>query len=131
MTKKTKKEMFNAIICALSPDCENICSTEEIFDFCHKEMEALDRKAEKAKERSAKKRVEGDKLLDAVFEVLTEDFQPIADITAAVDMEDITASKVSYRLNALVKEGRAQKKEMSIPAAEGGKARRVQSYALA
>ena len=132
MTKRTKKEMYSMISAIFDPSCETPSySPEEIVEFCEKEIFALERKAEKAKERSAQKKAESDKLLEAVFAALTEDFQTIAEITEAVEVEDATPSKVSYRLNALVKADRAVKQEMTIPAAEGGKSRKVQSYALA
>ena len=130
MTKMTKKEMFATIIEALTTGTSEV-TVAEMTAFCQKEIDALDRKAEKTRERAAKRKTESDALYDAVLGVLTEDFQTIAAITAAIDMEDITPSKVTYRLGALVKDGKAQRQEMTIPATETSKSRKVKSYALA
>lgn len=121
MTKMTKREILTAIM-------NGTVDAAVCKEFCEKEIAALDAKALKAKERAAKKRAEGDELTEAVFAALTEDFAPIADIAAAVEGEDVTPAKVTYRLNALVKEGRAEKAELQIPATETSKARRVQGF---
>ena len=62
--------------------------------------------------------------------VLTEEFQTIADIVAQIEGEEITASKVTYRLNALAKNGYAEKADVQIPATEDTKARVVKAYRL-
>ena len=60
-----------------------------------------------------------------------EDFQTIADIAAQIEGEEITTSKVTYRLNALAKDGYAEKADVQIPATEGVKARVVKAYRVA
>ena len=60
----------------------------------------------------------------------TEDFEPIADIAARIEGEDVTVAKVTYRLTQLVKNGEAEKQELTIPGGEGQKARKVQGYKL-
>jgi hypothetical protein len=121
MTKMTKREILTAI---MNGTVDEAVKNE----FCTKEIALLDAKAEKAKARAAAKRAEGDELTEIVASVLTEDFAPIADIAGMIEGEDVTPAKVSYRLNALVKAGRAEKAELTIPASEGGKARKVQGF---
>ena len=60
----------------------------------------------------------------------TEEFEPIADIAARIEGEDVTVAKVTYRLTQLVKNGEAEKTELTIPGSEGSKARKVQGYKL-
>ena len=121
MTKMTKREILTAIM-------DGTVDEAVKNEFYTKEIALLDAKAEKAKARAAAKRAEGDELTETVASVLTEDFAPIADIAGMIEGEDDTPAKVSYRLNALVKAGRAEKAELTIPASEGGKARKVQGF---
>lgn len=123
MAKKvTKKEMFTEIKTVLA-------DRADIVEFCEKEIAALDRKAEKAKERAAKKRSEGDELKDIVKSVLTSELQTTADIMEQIEGEEVTIGKISYRLNALVKEGVAWKEDVTIETSEGKKVKR-KAYAL-
>ena len=120
--KMTKKEMFAKIAEAMSADTE-------VVEFCAKEIAALDKKAAKARERAAQKRAEGDELKDVVKSVLTEDFQTTADIMLQIEGDEVTVGKVSYRLNALVKDGVAQKEDVTVETSEGKKVKR-KAYAL-
>ena len=65
--------------------------------------------------------------------VLTEEAQTIAEITAAIAIDDpeVTVHRVTYRLGKLVTEGKAKREEMTIPATEGAKARKVKAYSIA
>lgn len=107
---------------------------EGLTEFCEKEIDALARKAEKAKETAAKKKAESDELTDIVLSELTDELEPIADIVVRVaaheGYEDVTGAKVSYRLSALSKEGKATKGEVVIPATETSKKRTVVAYSL-
>lgn len=120
--KMTKKEMLMELK-TLADDCGP--EYAYLVDFCDAEIALLDKRAAKAKEKKAEK----DNLLDAVAAVLVEDFVGIADIASKVDDPDATVAKVTYRLNQLVKEGKAQKQEITIPATEGAKARKVMGFA--
>jgi hypothetical protein len=124
MEKITKKEMFNTIKNAMA-------DRADVVAFCDHEIELIEKKAAKAKEAAAKKRAEGDELTDVVFSLLNDEPQTIADIAGQIEGEDVTPSKVSYRLTSLVKAGKAQKTDLKIEAAEGGKARTVKGYFLA
>ncbi len=132
MEKITKREMFEAIK-------ETFATGECKFDatvvtaFCDKEIASLDSKAAKAKERAAAKKAEADILMDQVRDALTDEYAVIADIAAAVaDVNpDATVSKTTYRLSKLVESGVAEKTQVTIPATETTKARKVQAYRLA
>ena len=68
-----------------------------------------------------------------VEDALTDEFQVIADIATAVAgvNADATVSKVTFRLTKLVEAGVAEKTQVTIPATETTKARKVQAYRLA
>ena len=132
MEKITKREMFEAIKETFETgSCK--FEAEVVKAFCDKEIAALDSKAAKAKERAATKKAEADVLMDQVKDALTGEFQTIADVTVAVSAinEDATTSKVQYRLSKLVETGDAIKEQITIPATETTKARKVMAYKLA
>lgn len=133
MEKITKREMFVAIKTAMETGEACVYDAETVIAFCDKEIAALDNKAAKAKERAAAKKAEADVLYDQVKDALNADeFQTIADIAAVVAEvnADATVSKTTYRLTKLVEAGLAEKTQITIPAVDGGKARKVQGYRL-
>ena len=125
MTEKkiTKRDNFNAIIEVLTS-----AGREDLAAVIAHEIELLDNKAAKAKATAAKKKVEGDALRDAVEAVLTDELQTIADVTAKVEGEDVTTSKVQYRLNALVSAEIAVKEQITV--GEGETKRKLMAYKL-
>ena len=130
MEKITKRDMYEAIIEAVNGG-EWKYDTADVIEFCENEIALLDKKAAKAKETAAKKRAEGDELTDAVRAALSADtFESIADIAARIQGEDVTVAKVTYRLTQLVKNGEAEKSEITIPGGEGVKARKIQGYRI-
>ena len=129
MEKITKREMFEAIKETFETgSCKFDASA--VIAFCDKEVASLDAKAAKAKERAAAKKAEADVLMGQVKDALTDEFATIADIAATVSAEnpDATVSKVTYRLTKLVEAGEAEKTQITIPASEGVKARKVNAY---
>ena len=130
MTKITKREYFEAIIEAMETG-EIKLDPKAVAEFCRHEIELIDNKNAKAKERAAAKAKEADALEAKVAEALTNELTCIADITAKIEDPDVTVSKVQYRLNNLVKSGMARKDEITIPATENSKARKVVAFALA
>ena len=126
MTEKkiTKKENFTKIIGILID-----AGCEDLAEVIEHEIELLDNKAAKAKATAAKKKAEGDALRDAVQAVLTDEVQTIADITAKVEGEDVSAAKVQYRLNALVGAGIAVKEQVTV--GEGESRRKLMAYRIA
>ena len=115
MEKITKRAMFEAIKETFETgSCKFDAAT--VVEFCDKEIASLDSKAAKAKERAAAKKAEADGLTDLVAAAVAE------------SDADATVSKVTYRLGKLVEAGKAEKTQVTIPATEGSKARKVQAY---
>ncbi len=129
MEKITKRDMFNAIKEAVATG-EWKYDTDTVIEFCDKEIGLLDKKAAKAKENAAKKRAEGDELMEVVKSVLTDEFTSIGEIAAKIEGEDVTVSKVTYRLTQLVKQGVAEKQEITVEGIDGAKNRKVMGYRL-
>lgn len=139
MEKITKRNMYEALVnfaeekgLAFDNGEEMVTvSLEDLAAFAQNEIDLLDKKAAKAKERAATKRAEGDELTDAVRAVMsTEEFEPIAEIAARIEGEDVTVGKVQYRLGQLVKNGEAVKEQITIPGGEGQKARKIVAFKL-
>lgn len=109
---------------------------EDLATFCQDEIDALARKAEKARERAEAKRAEPDVLRDLVAEVLSADVpQSRADVLSALneahpELTDVTLGKLTPRLSALVKEGIAVKEVIQVSDGEGPK-KKVTVYSLA
>ncbi len=124
--KKLTKKDFYAAIRAMVEGIEMVgeIPAEEVLAFIDKTVEQIDAKAAKAKEKAAEKKTEGDELRAAVEAVLTDELQTIDAITAQIEGEDITKSKVTARLTQLVKADIARKEQVK----EGD--RKVMGYAL-
>ena len=139
MEKITKRQMYTAMINFANgqdfgfetEDGLVTVTADEIVAFAENEIALLDKKAAKAKETAAKKKTESDALMDAVAAALGEDYEPIADIAARIEGDDVTVSKVTYRLNKLVENGVAEKQAIKIPGSDGKKTRNIQGYKLA
>ena len=135
MEKMTKRNVYEALINyattgVMSYDGNEV-TAEALAAFAENEIALLDKKAAKAKERAATKKAEGDELTADVRQVMSTDtFEPIAEIAARIEGEDVTVAKVTYRLTQLVKNGEAEKSELTIPGGEGQKSRKVQGYKL-
>jgi len=100
--KMTKKEKF-----ALA--AELLADNAELVEFFNSEIAKLDAKAEKAKERAAAKKAEGDELYKVVCSVLTNEPQSREAVFAQIEAEDLTVAKVGARLSQAVKNGDAVK----------------------
>ena len=130
MEKLTQRSVYEALLKMVETGTLEI-TEDELKTFCENEIALLDKKAEKAKERAATKRAESDALTDAVRGALTGEFEPIADIAARIEGEDVTVAKVQYRLGQLVKAGEAEKEQITIPGSEGQKTRKIMGYRVA
>lgn len=136
MTKMTKKNVFDALINFANggelayegAEGTVVIDMEALKLFAEHEIQLLDKKAAKAKETAKAKKAANDELTEAIAQVLTDEFQTIAEVTAQIEGEDVTTAKVQYRLNALVKAHAAEKGEVTIAATEGKKARKVVAY---
>lgn len=135
--KTTKVQKFAAIMSALqggpmsyeTDGGEVITLTQdELVAFCQKEIDSLNQKAAKAKETAAAKKAASDEMQEALAELLTEEPITIEGAVAALNDDEATRGKVAYRLNALVKDGRAMKSEITIT--DGDRKRRVTAYSL-
>lgn len=135
MEKITKREMFEALVayanaCEMDVEINDTAVTSADFvAFATKEIEQLDKKAVKAKERAAAKRAEGDALTEMVLNALTADFQTAADVAAQIEDEEATVAKISYRLGSLVKSGKAIKEDIKVD--RDGKKAVLKGYRLA
>ena len=114
MTEKklTKREKFEMVLAV-----EGIATNDELREFIEGEIAILDARAEKAKERAAKKAAEVDALGELVFGVISDKgVVTVADIVTALEDEDaeITSAKVVSRLTKLVNSDRVEKKEVSV-----------------
>lgn len=141
MEKFTKRQMYTAMInyaagndftYATDEGAIITLTMDEIAAFAQNEVALLDKKAAKAKERAATKAKAPDEMAEAVYAALTDEFQTIADVSLVVaeTIPDATVAKVSYRLNALTKDGRAVKEDIRVEDADGKK-RTVKGFKLA
>ena len=132
--KTTKRANYETLIEMIDWMKENIGDEEwdyvTLDTFIRKEIENLDKKAEAAKVRAAKQKEKGDALREEIYEVLdTENFMSIPEIIKALCYADVTSQKITPRLTQLIDLKRAEKGEVSIPAAtEGGKTRKIAGY---
>lgn len=127
MEKKLTKKDYYAAIRGMVEGIEMVgdIPADEVLAFIDKTVEQIDAKAAKAKEKAAEKKTEGDELRITVQAVLTDELQTIDAITAQVEGEDVTKSKVTARLTQLVKADIARKEQVKD---ESG--RKVMAYAL-
>lgn len=115
--KLTDRKIYTAIVEGTFEDLD----VDTVVAWAQKKITQLDNKAVKAKENAAKKKAEGDALTEAILEAVTDEFESIGDIAARIEGEDVTTSKVAYRLNAAAKAGTLEKGELVI---EGDKGKR-------
>ena len=103
--KFTKVEKFEMIREILTGDGSTEMTQQEsmLVDFIDSQIEQIQAKAEKSKERTAAKKAEGDELRKKVQSLLTTEYQSIDDIFAQIDDEDVPRSKITARLTQLVK----------------------------
>ena len=128
ITKRERYESIKALIEAVG-DVEGF-DTDGIVAFCDKEIEALSTRAEKAKERAAAKRAEGDELQAAVLEALNDTPATRQEVTDRIENDEVSVAKVGYRLTQLVKAGLAVKEDVVVEG-EDGKSKKLSGYRLA
>ena len=129
-TNITNKSRYAAIINVLTGVPSDI-ETDELVNFCERQIDAIDRKSEKARARAAEQRKGSDELTERIAAMLTDEPQTLGELAAASGDEDITTSKVSARCAKRVKEGRAAKTEVTVPGADGAKSRKLVAYTCA
>lgn len=121
LTKRDKYEMLQGIVAEHATED----TKELLLEFLDKQIESIIAKVEKAKEKAAAKKEEGDALREAVEELLTTDLQTIDAIVAQIADEEVTKAKVTARLTALVKCGIATKEDVKDDAGKKVKAYRL------
>ena len=116
----TKREKFERVMNFVAGTEVSFSDEErvEMLEWCEKEIAALNAKNEKAKERAAEKRQEGDKLRETVKGVLGDEPMTINAIIEAIGDESLTPAKVTARTRQLVAAGEITK---SIVKVEGRK----------
>lgn len=103
--KITKVEKLNMIKEVLI----EVEGTEMLVEFVDEQIEQIQAKAEKAKQRAAEKRAEGDALRNTIQSLMTNEWQSIDDIFNQIDDEEVTRSKITARLTQLIKAGIIEK----------------------
>lgn len=115
MKKITKRTVYETLIkIAEGEEFTDYITAEDLKAFAENEIAQLDKKAAKAKEKAAEKKVAGDALRDTVESVLTDEFQTVADVSAQIEGEDVTVGKIRNRLSELVRLGMAEKDTVSV-----------------
>lgn len=128
--KLTKREIFEGIINVIETGEWELITAEDAVACLKGEIELLDRRATKARERAAAKREEGDELTARIFETLnTDNFMVINDIMNALvaDYPEITPRKIATRLARLHTNNSIVKEYVTVPDAEG-KNRKILGY---
>ena len=114
----TKKDYFVEIKNVLVEAGEN-----DLADVIAHEIELLENKAVKNKERAVARKVAGDELRDTISNILIDDLQTVDEIVEQIEGEDITKAKIVARLTQLVNLNEAVKEQVKT---EDGK--KVMAY---
>ncbi len=109
MTKREKFEVIGSVFAGLERE-----DKVEIMEFVESEIAALDRKNERAKVTSAKKRAEGDALKDTLEGMLNEEPITVNDILDTLGDNTLTPSKIVARMTQLVKAEKAEKVTVKV-----------------
>ena len=117
-TKMTKKDYFNEIRKVLVENGDS-----DLAAVIQHEIDLLDNKAVKNKERAAARKIAGDELRDVISNILIDDLQTVDEIVEQIEGEDVTKAKVVARLTQLVNLNEAMKEQVKT---EDGK--KVMAY---
>ena len=113
----TKREILEALKTVTFNDVtvgENVVTDSDVKDFIEKSIAQIDARNEKAKERQAQKKAEGDELRAQVKAVLGTEPMKVAEIVAAINDPEVTSAKVVARLTQLVKSGDVVKEDVKV-----------------
>ena len=125
----TERDIYTSII-------EGTYDVDILKAFAEKKLAQLDKRNESARKRAEKKKAEGDALLNAVLNVLSDEPMSREDVFNAIvetgEFPEVKLGQVGFRLTTLCKpdDGRAVKAEATVEDAEGKK-KRVMIYTLA
>ena len=123
-SRLTERDIYNAMI-------NNTIDPDVMAEFAEKKLAQLDKRNATAAKRAAARRAETDALLETVYGVLSDepmDRTEIANVLAEQGIET-TLGKITSRLSALVKEGRANKAKAKVEG-EDGKSKEITVYTL-
>ena len=126
----TKREIYEAIINnATFTLTDTEVTVEDIIALAAKELETLDKRNAKARERAEQKRKDSDELGEFIYnEILTDEFQPIAAILTQINTDEpLSASKIVARMKKLIEAGKVEKSEIKVDNGEG-KTKNVMGY---
>ena len=113
----TKRQIFEALNTMTFEDVivgDAIVTDADIKDFIEKSIAQIDARNEKAKERQAQKKAEGDELRAQVKAVLGTEPMKVAEIVAAINDPEVTSAKVVSRLTQLVNAGDVVKEDVKV-----------------
>lgn len=113
----TKRQIFEALNTMTFEDVivgDAIVTDADIKDFIEKSIVQIDARNEKAKERQAQKKAEGDELRAQVKAVLGTEPMKVAEIVAAINDPEVTSAKVVSRLTQLVNAGDVVKEDVKV-----------------
>ena len=108
--KITNRERFVSIMGKLTDEAD--------IAFIQERIDALDRRAEKTKERAAARKVEGDELREAIYHVLGDSPRTIPEILAALGDAELTPNKITARLTQLINLEKVGKEKVKTEAGE-------------
>ena len=126
----TKREIYEAIINnATFTLTDTEVTVEDIIALAEKELETLNKRNAKARERAEQKRKDSDELGEFIYnEILTDEFQPIATILTQINTDEpLSASKIVARMKKLIEAGKVEKSEIKVDNGEG-KTKNVMGY---
>lgn len=126
----TKREIYEAIINnATFTLTDTEVTVEDIIALAEKELETLNKRNAKARERAEQKRKDSDELGEFIYnEILTDEFQPIAAILTQINTDEpLSASKIVARMKKLIEAGKVEKSEIKVDNGEG-KTKNVMGY---
>lgn len=103
----TKKDYFEEIKTVLEEANET-----DLAEVMAHEIELLENKAIKNKERAEARKIAGDELRDTISNILIDDLQTVDEIVDQLDDEEITKAKVVARLTQLVNLNEAIKEQV-------------------
>lgn len=109
MTNREIYDVIDTVFATVDREDKN-----DVLAWVEKQRAALDRKNEKAKERAANKRTEGDALRGRIEGLLTETPMTINEILMSLDEDDLTPAKISSRMTQLIKAGKASKEKVKV-----------------
>lgn len=107
--KMTKKERFEALL-----GFADVAADADMVAFINSEIELLNKKTEKAKERAAERKEQSDELTKVVFAALTEEPQTVNEILKVLNDDSLTPQKVISRLSKLAKAGVVNKEDVKV-----------------